>query len=158
MIYLETNWPNRALRLRGQKWQLTVKEFSLIHVEFMFNSWLIQAQGNCIMTAFWKNKHSWEIFPRTLLWRGGKRFSPLIMETCLWGQLVDAGSLHLSLISLLLSLLAVSTIPGYVYWWLHGSVWVSCLSKMRQCVKVVVDYRHLVATERLQALVGGYEG
>ena len=55
MIYFEINWLDRALRLRSQKWQLTVKEFSLIHVEFIFNSWLIQAQGNCIMTAFWKN-------------------------------------------------------------------------------------------------------
>lgn len=46
---------SRALRHRSWKWQLGLGEFFIIRVEFMFNSWLIQAQAYCILTAFWKN-------------------------------------------------------------------------------------------------------
>ena len=124
----------------------------------MFNSWLIQAQSNCTLSAFWK--HSLRRFFQGHSF-GKKKTKQdvfvLILETRACWQLVDPGRLH-SPPFLILHALSRGGCHAAVLGSLMTRVCSEVpllLSKMRIWVQMMEGHRHLVAAEWLQGVVGG---
>lgn len=115
----------------------------------MFNSWLIQAQGNCKkLTAFWKN--SLRRFSQGHCF-GKKNRNSFLLNS--WDLCVPTAAGHfLPFIHLSFCLFSLLTVPHsqprLVYW--GGGV---KLPHPPAKAGRVADYRHLVAAEPPQGLV-----